>query len=122
MSAPINLPSISQIPDPATRATINSLLSAINLILGVGLGPGPPSFATFVDWETPSGTIDGANTTFTLAQAPNPAASAVGYVRQGGGGAFLPMAYGVDFTLSGVTITATEAPSTSSDLRFSYRY
>lgn len=121
MSSPLTLPSIAQITDPATRATFNTLLAILNMS-GATSGGGGSSGTTYVDGETPGGTINGINTVFTLANAPSPASSAIGFVRQGGGGAFLPMVYGVDFTLSGATITATMAPITSSDLRFSYRY
>lgn len=78
--------------------------------------------ANFSDYETPGGTIDGANVTFTLANTPNPAASCVGYVREGGAGTFLPCVYGVDFTLSGATVTMTSAPALGSNLTFSYRF
>ena len=77
--------------------------------------------ANFVDMETPAGVPNGILVTFTLANTPSPPASCVGYVRQGGAGAFVPAIYGVDFTLSGATITMTAAPDTSSNLRFSYR-
>ncbi len=78
--------------------------------------------ANHIYLEIPSGVINGSNKTFTLLHAPNPANSAKGYVRQGGAGAFLPMIYGKDFTLSGLTITATTAPISSSDLYFDYVY
>ena len=77
--------------------------------------------ANFVDMETPTGTPNGILVTFTLANTPNPPASCIGYVRQGGAGAFVPAIYGVDFTLSGATVTMTAAPDTSSNLLFSYR-
>ena len=57
------------------------------------------SFAAFQDAETPSGTINGSNDTFTLATAPNPATSLVltknGIVQESGS----------DYTLSSATIT-----------------
>ena len=57
------------------------------------------SFGVFQDAETPSGTIDGVNVTFTLVATPNPVASLVltknGIVQESG----------VDFTLSLATIT-----------------
>ena len=39
MSSPLNLPSITQIVDPATRATFNSLLAALNLSGSTSGGP-----------------------------------------------------------------------------------
>lgn len=77
---------------------------------------------SYSDMETPTGLINGVNVTFTLAHSPSPAASTLGFVRQGGAGAFLPVVYGIDFTLAGATVTMTMAPDASSDLRFSYRY
>lgn len=65
--------------------------------------------------ETPTGTIDGANATFTLSSAPNPAASLEvnlnGQYLKGGG---------VDFTLSGTTLTMTVAPDVGSTLLVNY--
>ena len=80
---------------------------------------GPP---TYVDKETPSGTINGSNATFTLAVAPNPASSCEGRLRSGGVGAFLPLIKDIDFTISGLTITMTTAPKTSSNLYFNSRH
>ncbi len=54
---------------------------------------------TFVDQETPSGTIDGVNGTFTLANPPNPSTSLTIYLNG------LHMMLGVDFSFSGSTIT-----------------
>lgn len=68
--------------------------------------------------ETPSGTKDGANTTFTLANAPSPAASLLLTLN----GQVLAPA-GVDFTLSGSTITMINAPISSDVfLAISYLY
>ncbi len=53
----------------------------------------------FVDSETPLGTVDGANATFTLGAAPNPAAS-LKLFRNG-----LLQKQGLDYTLTGNTIT-----------------
>jgi hypothetical protein len=91
-------------------------------------GPaGPPGAVTSVgtsstsysDAEVPSGSVNGTNATFTLANAPNPAASLQlvknGQVLQAGG---------FDYTLSGSTITfvTTTIPSTGDLLQAWYRY
>ena len=78
--------------------------------------------ANYSDRETPTGTIGGGNTAFVLAHSPNPAASCEGRLRSGGTGTFLPVVYGIDFTLSGANVTMTVAPAASSNLYFSYRY
>jgi len=68
---------------------------------GLSWLPGYPTGATFVDAETPGGTLDGANATFTLAGTPNPPAS-LNLTCNG-----LIQKPGVDYTLSGSTITFT---------------
>ena len=62
-------------------------------------GTGPSS--TFVDGETPSGASDGKNTTFTLANPPNPSVS-LKLSRNG-----ILLEQNVDFTLSNQVITFT---------------
>jgi hypothetical protein len=71
----------------------------------------------FVDGETPSGVVDGSNAAFTLSQAPAPASSLALY-RNG-----VLQKAGLDFTLSGATITfAAEAVPRSGDILLaSYR-
>ena len=54
--------------------------------------------------ETPGGVINGVNQVFTLAAAPSPAESLVLFLN----GSRLQV--GVDYTLSGTTITFTFAP------------
>jgi len=73
----------------------------------------------FADNETPSGTIDGVNDTFTLANAPSPAASLI-LVLNG-----QVLTQGVEYTLSSLTITFTTPPDAAySGLPFKawYRY
>lgn len=70
--------------------------------------------------EVPTGTINSSNVTFTLLYAP--IGNVTGVVRQGGGGAFLPLVLGTDFTVSGTTVTMTLAPDTGSNLEFTYAY
>ena len=86
-----------------------SISAEINPLFGV----------VFVDAETPSGVFDGANRTFTLAHAPNPAASLMLVLN----GQYLSQ--GTDYDLSGTTITFVTAPDALfSGLPFeaSYRY
>lgn len=71
----------------------------------------------FVDGETPTGTIDGVNVTFGLSETPTPTNSLKLY-RNG-----LLLAEGVDYSLSGTTITffANSKPYTGDALRASFR-
>lgn len=73
----------------------------------------------FADNETPSGTINGSNAAFTLAHSPSPAASLILEMN----GQILTQ--GVEYTLSGATITFSTAPDAAfSGLPFKawYRY
>lgn len=72
---------------------------------------------TFADQETPTGTINGSNTTFTLAHTPSPAASLTCFLNGLG-----QRAGGADFTLATATMTYATAPATSSTLVCNYRY
>ena len=64
--------------------------------------------------ETPTGAVDGSNTSFTTANAPK-AGTLVVY--EGGRRLLLT----VDFTLSGSTISMTYAPPNGSSMRVDYR-
>ena len=74
------------------------------------------SSATFVDGETPSGSVNGSNAVFTLANAPSPATSLRVY--QNGTVRTLTG----DYTLSGSTLTFVTAPETGDIIRVDYRY
>lgn len=70
----------------------------------------------FVDKETPSGTINGSNVTFTLANTPVAGSEHIflnGVLQESGAGN--------DYTISGGTITYLTAPLTGEKLRVSYR-
>lgn len=73
-----------------------------------------PSFATR---ETPSGSVNGSNTSFTLANTPTAGSEHVylnGILQEPGAGN--------DYTISGGTITYLTAPVTGDKIRVSYRY
>lgn len=72
----------------------------------------------FSDGETPSGVINGSNTVFTLAFTPSPTNSVQLYLNG------LRMDQGLDYTLSGSTVTfaSASAPQTGDVLLASYRY
>jgi hypothetical protein len=84
------------------------------------LSPVVASGSTSLHWaynETPSGTINGTNVTFTLAHTPNPANSLKLFLNG------YQLVYGVDFTLSGSTITMVNIiPKTGDTLIGDYRY
>lgn len=70
----------------------------------------------FVDKETPSGSINGSNTGFTLANTPVAGSEHVylnGILQESGAGN--------DYTISGTSITMLTAPLTGEKIRVSYR-
>lgn len=110
--------SISQVTNlSADLASINASVSSLSAqvaSLGNSLST---SNALFVDAETPSGTANGVNATFTLAHTPSPANSVAVY-RNG-----LIQLNGLDYTVSGGTITfnAGSIPQTGDLLQAYYR-
>lgn len=73
---------------------------------------------SFADAETPSGTINGTNTTFTLAHTPNPGADLQLYLN----GQQLIAGASADYTLATATITTASAPKTNDVLIAFYRF
>lgn len=135
--------SLSQTPSPASSLqlylngleltagldftmTANTVAFASNAIPQVGDAltayyrvPGTDTATQFTDGETPSGTIGGANVTFTLATAPSPAAS----LRLYKNGVLLQQ--GPDYILNSTTITfssAASAPQAGDVLTAGYRH
>jgi hypothetical protein len=81
----------------------------------VGVSSGLSS-ANFVDKEIPTGSINGANTAFTLANTPVAGSEHVfinGILQESGAGN--------DYTISGSSITMLTAPLTGEKIRVSYR-
>ena len=76
-----------------------------------------PAATNFADNETPSGTINGINTVFTLAHTPSPAGSLELFYR-----GLNQVSGGVDFTLVAATITFTVAPIAGSTILGWYRF
>ncbi len=84
----------------------------------VTAGTNPTTFtaANFITGETPSGTVNGSNVTFTLANSPIAGSQEV-YLN----GILLESGAGNDYTISGVTISMLVTPQTGDKLRATYR-
>lgn len=95
---------ISQVTDlSADLASINASVSSLSTQLNnLGLAAST-SNAVFVDAETPTGTTNGTNPAFTLANPPSPGGSLTLY-RNG-----LIQSNNIDFTLAGSAITFSGA-------------
>lgn len=111
--------------DENSRATLTAMSSANDgTIVQLWADPTLHALLTtssggtnFVDAETPSGAVNGANTIFVLAHTPSPALS-LQFVVNGQ----VLTAVGVDYTLSTATVTVNTAPPTDSIVRAWYRY
>jgi hypothetical protein len=68
------------------------------------------------DWkqETPSGTVNGTNPTFTLADVPSDPKWVMVYING------IKQKYGSDYTVSGQTITMTTPPAVAQGIEASY--
>jgi hypothetical protein len=71
--------------------------------------------------EVPAGAIDGVNTVFTLAAAPDPAQSCQLFIQYVADGAWLRLMRNFDFTLAGGTITMNVAPNAGAHILVDYR-
>lgn len=81
---------------------------------GGGVGGGDLSITDLVAGETPSGTVNSSNVTFTLANTP------VAFIHVYLDGLLQEPGGGNDYTISGTTITFVSAPLTGSKVRVSY--
>ncbi|MHA1400045.1 MAG: hypothetical protein ACTSQE_06835 [Candidatus Heimdallarchaeaceae archaeon] len=86
-----------------------------NLNIRIPFGGGGRTFQ-FADAEIPTGTVDGSNKTFTIANTPDPVTSLAVYVNT------TRKTLTEDYTLSGATITMTSAPRSGAVIRCDYRY
>lgn len=112
---PISIDQVTNLS--ADLASINSSLSSLTTQLnGLSLASSTTN-AVFVDAETPTGTPNGTNAAFTLANPPSPGGSLTLF-RNG-----LIQSSNIDFTLSGSTITfnAGSIPQTGDILQAYYR-
>lgn len=101
--------------DPTTKVVKGAALGTSLALTGGVLDLSSTAIsANYIVRETPSGTINSSNVTFTLANTPITGKEMVflnGILQEAGGG---------DYSISGVTITFTSAPPTGSKLVVTY--
>jgi hypothetical protein len=122
--APCSLPAGNVLFYSGTRTNGNCIKfdsqgRAVDAGAPCGTGSGGAPTWNMVDFEIPTGNVDGVTNSFTLANTPNPAASLKVYrngLRLRGGG--------VDFTLSSRTINFVPAaiPQVGDQFFVEYRY
>lgn len=103
-------------PALTLQTTITGIVKGSgNALVAATAGTDFVANANFVVRETPTGAINGANTTFTLANTPTAGTEQVflnGMLQEPGSGN--------DYTISGATITYLSAPATGDRLRVAY--
>lgn len=114
-------PNMDEVPTGAKTSCIPRISPtplADGQLLRWNAATGQWEFVTLVDREIPSGTIDGTNADFVLANVPNPPAALI--VKRNG----LEQMPSVDYTLSSGTITFASAsiPQPGDVISVSYRY
>lgn len=100
--------------DSATAPTTGQILTATSGTAATWQTPS--ATVLFTDRETPTGAVNGSNTTYTLANTPVTGSEHVylnGILQEPGAGN--------DYTISGATITYLTAPVTGDKIRVSYR-
>jgi len=130
-SMTINPDSIQVRRDPNGAVTVTAAGIYVNFdattmqissnLLGVKAGVYQPvgaylTAANIVTRETPTGTINGANATFTLAATPTAGSEEIFL-----NGLLLESGAGNDYTISGATITMLVVPQTGDRLKANYR-
>lgn len=96
--------------------TLSGDVLSVSSAGSVTLATGIQRTSGFVDRETPSGSVNGSNTAFTLANTPVAGSEHVylnGLIQDPGAGN--------DYTISGANITYLTAPLTGDKIRVSYR-
>lgn len=101
---------------------VSGLGSSGNVLTSNGAGAlptwqAPAAAPNFVTRETPSGSVNGSNTTYTLAHTPTAGSEEVylnGILQEPGAGN--------DYTISSGTITYLTAPISGDKIRVNYRY
>ena len=111
------------VANPNTTPAITISTSVTGLLKGNGTAVSAATAGTdymapsdFVTRETPSGTVNGSTTAFTLANTPLSGTESVflnGVLQDSGAGN--------DYTISGATITFASAPATGDKIRVNYR-
>ncbi len=99
----------------ATFTTLSGDVSSISGAGAVTLAATVLKQASIITYETPSGTVNGSNVTFTLANTP-----VAGTERVYQNGVRLEPGAGNDYTISTATITFATAPATGDKVRVDY--
>lgn len=98
-----------------TPVTLSGDVSSVSNTGSVALASGVMKATNYITRETPSGSVNGSNTSYTLANTPVAGSESVflnGILQEPGAGN--------DYTISSATITYLTAPATGDKIRVSY--
>jgi hypothetical protein len=98
---------------PALTGDVTTAAGSLATTINVTAGSGFLKYAAFIANETPSGTINGSNAAFTLANTPQ-------WLQLLLNGVVLEVGSGNDYTISGTAITMLLIPQTGDKLRAYY--
>ena len=109
-------PTIALVGSVCTPGTYSSVTVDTYGRVTSGTNPSVYNSSNFVNRETPTGLVNGSNTSFTLAYTPVSGSEEVFL-----NGILLDSGAGNDYTISSATITMLVTPQTNDKLRVSYR-
>ena len=109
-------PTIALVGSVCTPGTYSSVTVDTYGRVTSGTNPSVYNSSNFVNRETPTGLVNGSNTSFTLASTPVSGSEEVFL-----NGILLDSGAGNDYTISSTTITMLVTPQTNDKLRVSYR-
>ena len=107
---------------PALTGDVTTTAGALAATVNHTSGSGFVKYTDFVSGETPGGTVNGANTAFTLANTPATGFGGLSTMELFYGGNLLKSGAGNDYTLSGVNITMLFAPANATNGNFTAYY
>ena len=105
---------------PALTGDVTTTAGALATTINHTSGSGFLKYTDFIVNETPSGTLNGSNTSFTLANAPATVNGSTSSLELALNGSVLEAGSGNDYTLSSTTITMLFAPVSTDKLRAFY--
>jgi hypothetical protein len=98
---------------PALTGDVTNAAGSLATTINVTAGSGFLKYPALIANETPSGTVNGSNATFTLANTPQ-------WLQLVLNGVILEVGSGNDYTISGSTLTMLLIPATGDKLRAYY--
>ena len=107
---------------PALTGDVTNTAGSLATTINTTAGSGFLKYTSHIIGEVPTGTINGANATFTLAHTPSAANGAISSLRVFMDGVLQQSGAGNDYTLATATITMLNIPQTGDKLLVDYLF